>query len=208
MSNRNQWFIESANKIANCILVGLLWCLFSAGIITIGAAAAAGMYSMKKVVRQNIGYPWHTFIDSFRKNFRPLLPFCATFLAITSINLFGLYIVFIASSNYFSVFYMFFLVIALYFLISAQIHCYALQGLFVLNARELRSVTIRMTFSYPLRNLILVGLLVISAIICRYIWPLIFFLPGTFLLAASYLQEPMFHRFIRYTDPDDSDESE
>ena len=52
------------------IFSGILWCLFSLPVVTIGAASAALYYAAVKCVRHDRGHLWPVFWKGFRDNLR------------------------------------------------------------------------------------------------------------------------------------------
>ena len=58
------------NKIADMVILSVLWCLYSLPLVTIGAASAAMYHTVVKVIFQGRGYAFSTFRDSFRSSFR------------------------------------------------------------------------------------------------------------------------------------------
>ena len=52
------------------IFSGLLWCLFSLPLVTIGAASSALYYAAVKCIRHDRGRLSRVFLDGFRKNFK------------------------------------------------------------------------------------------------------------------------------------------
>lgn len=57
------------NKIADTLILSVLWVLCSLPIFTVGASSAAFYYAHQKCVRQRTGYVWQTFFTGFRSNF-------------------------------------------------------------------------------------------------------------------------------------------
>ena len=55
--------------LIDIIFSGILWCLFSLPIVTIGAASAALYYTSVKCIRRDRGRLWPVFWKGFRDNF-------------------------------------------------------------------------------------------------------------------------------------------
>lgn len=75
------------SRIADCILLSILWFVFSLPVITAGAATSALYYCVIKVLREDQGNTIHTFLKSFRANLKQgtivtLLALLAVFLVI------------------------------------------------------------------------------------------------------------------------------
>jgi uncharacterized membrane protein YesL len=80
-------------KITNCLIVSILWTIFSLPIITIGASSTALYYTVYKVIRNDTGHIWREFWNAFKNNFKQ-----STFLWI----IFLLIIAFLGVDCYFS----------------------------------------------------------------------------------------------------------
>ncbi len=63
-------FVQTCNKIADCICLSILWLIGSLPVFTIGAANTALYYSVNKCIRRSEGGVWNTFWHSFRMNFK------------------------------------------------------------------------------------------------------------------------------------------
>ena len=57
--------------LIDIIFSGLLWCLFSLPVVTVGAASAALYYTAVKCIRRERGRLWPVFWKGFRDNLRP-----------------------------------------------------------------------------------------------------------------------------------------
>lgn len=68
--NYDGLFVQTTNKIVDCICLSLLWLVSSLPVVTVGAATTALYYAMNKCVRRSEGGVWSTFWHSFRMNFR------------------------------------------------------------------------------------------------------------------------------------------
>ncbi|WP_416387741.1 DUF624 domain-containing protein [Eisenbergiella tayi] len=65
----------------------MLWCLCSLPLLTLGASSAALYHTAVKVIRQNRGYAFADFRDSFKGSLRQTFPF--TVLLVLVYVLFG-----------------------------------------------------------------------------------------------------------------------
>ena len=57
-------------KIADGLIVNILWVVFSLPIITAGAATTALYYTMYKVIQNDTGHVWKEFWRAFKTNFK------------------------------------------------------------------------------------------------------------------------------------------
>ncbi len=70
MFNYDNKVFEFINRVVDTMFVTLLWAVFSLPVITIGASTTAFYEAVHKVIRQNKGYIWRTFFNTFRSNFK------------------------------------------------------------------------------------------------------------------------------------------
>lgn len=70
MFNYDNKVFEFINRVVDTIFVALLWIVFSLPVITIGASTTAFYETVHKVLRQNKGYIWRTFWNTFLSNFK------------------------------------------------------------------------------------------------------------------------------------------
>ena len=57
-------------KLFDCIVLSVLWAVFSLPIITMGAATTALYYTVYHYLREEEGYLWKYFWNSFKENFK------------------------------------------------------------------------------------------------------------------------------------------
>ena len=62
--------MRNLNKIADAILMGLLWLICCLPVVTVGAASGAFYYAYQKSIRQGKGYPFKEFFRGFKANFQ------------------------------------------------------------------------------------------------------------------------------------------
>lgn len=58
------------SKLAECMILSILWFVFSLPVITFGASTSALYYSVVKVVRKDEGSALKDFWHSFKSNFK------------------------------------------------------------------------------------------------------------------------------------------
>ena len=62
--------IQSINKIVDCVILSIIWLIFSIPVITFGASTSALYYTVNKVIRHNRSHVWREFWGSFKANFK------------------------------------------------------------------------------------------------------------------------------------------
>ena len=87
MFQQDNAFIVFLNKLADMVILSVLFCVCCLPVFTIGAADAALYHTVVKVLRHNQGYAFATFRDSFKENFRQSVP--ATLLFLLAYVMFG-----------------------------------------------------------------------------------------------------------------------
>ena len=188
------------NKFIDLVILSLLWIVTSLPVITIGASTASAYNAVIKVTRQSRGYMWREFLFSFKDNFLITMPGLPVVLAAFAGIAYLIYQLFPYRQNFAYGIYLVFSVVLLLLVLLLAIHLFAASGRFDLTRGQLFQIAVKMTLSFPLRNLLLLFVVLGLAWITIVFWPLIFVLPGLFFLFLTYLLEPMFHRYINYPD--------
>ena len=75
MFNQDSTLMTILNKAADMVVLSVLWCLCSLPLLTLGASSAALYHTAVKVIRQNRGYAFADFRDSFKGSLRQTFPF-------------------------------------------------------------------------------------------------------------------------------------
>ena len=70
MFNYDSPLIQSLNKIVDCVILSMIWLLFSIPVITFGASTSALYYTVNKVIRHNRSHIWREFFGAFKANFK------------------------------------------------------------------------------------------------------------------------------------------
>lgn len=78
-------FVQTCNKIVDCICLSVLWLVASLPVLTIGASTTALYYAINVGIRYDKGGIWHAYWRSFRANFRQ-----ATILWLLLLPVYGL----------------------------------------------------------------------------------------------------------------------
>lgn len=87
--------------------------------------------------------------------------------------------------------------------LAAQIHGFALSGRFRLNRRELFTLIVRLTFRHPFKNFLLICIFVFAVELAIYYPPLLFIIPAGSFWLSSFIQEPLFKKYINYEEDND-----
>lgn len=203
MFNQDSTLMTILNKAADMVVLSVLWCLCSLPILTLGASSAALYHTAVKVIRQNRGYAFAAFRDSFKGSLRQTFPF--TVLLVLVYLLFGAtcYVCWQNPDSIIAGIYVFFSVFSILVCLAAQIHGFALSGRFRLNRRELFTLIVRLTFRHPFKNFLLICIFVFAVELAIYYPPLLFIIPAGSFWLSSFIQEPLFKKYINYEEDND-----
>ena len=188
------------NKFIDLVILSLLFIATSLPVITIGASFASAYNAVIKVARQSRGYMWKEYLTSLKDNFLITMPAVPVLLLSAAGIAYIIYQIFPYRNNMVYGAYLVFSILIFLLIILLSIHLFAASGRFDLTRGQLFGTALRLTLSSPLKNLLLLFVVLGLAWITIVFWPLIFVFPGLFFLFLTYLLEPMFHRFINYED--------
>lgn len=65
----NVW-IQKLNKIADLLILNIIWIFVSMPVVTVGAATTAVYYTINKVILKDEGSLWKAFWSAFKDNFK------------------------------------------------------------------------------------------------------------------------------------------
>lgn len=80
-------FITNFSKIADTLILCIVWLLCSIPIVTMGAASGALYYAYHKAIRQDRGHPYRAFFGAFKSNFWKATGIWLLILVFTAISL-------------------------------------------------------------------------------------------------------------------------
>ncbi|WP_455618742.1 DUF624 domain-containing protein [Eisenbergiella sp.] len=202
MFNQESTLVTILNKAADMVILSVLWCVCSLPVLTIGAASAALYHTSIRVLRQNRGYAFAAFRDSFKENLKQTIPFTALLLFLYA--LFGVtgYVCWQRPDSMIAGMYVFFSLFSILVCLTVQIHGFALMGRFHLSRQELFTLLVRLAFGHPVKNFLLLCLFLFAVELSIYYPPLLFIVPAGFFFLSSYLQEPVFKKHINYQEED------
>lgn len=193
-------FVSIVNRIADMVILSVLWCVFSLPLVTVGASSAALYHTVVKVIRQDRGYAFSTFTASFRSNLRQALAPTLLYLSVFGALGAACLVFWEDTDSILASSYVMLSMILLLLFAAAFLHTVALIGRFRLTGRELFTVVVRLSFRHLFRNILLLCMLVFALEAALYYLPLLFILPSGFSFLCSLIQEPLFSRYIRFED--------
>lgn len=198
---RNEGIMSFLNRIADFVILSTLWCVFSLPLITIGASTAALYHTTIKVIRQDRGYVFSTFLNSFKQNFRSTLLPTLIFGGALAVSGVTCYYFWEDTESLFSNSYVMFSMFCIVLLLLAMFHTFAAIGRFNLSRAELITVVTRMIFGHLMMNILIICLFIAAVQLVFIYIPLIFFIvPSALFFLLSLLEEPAFKKHIRFED--------
>ena len=91
--NPDNKFFTFMGKVADLMILSILWLICSLPIVTIGASTSALYYSTLKIARKEDTYPTRMFFHSFKQNLKQGIGLTLIFLLVTVFLFFDIQIV-------------------------------------------------------------------------------------------------------------------
>lgn len=187
------------DKLADCLIVSLLWLLSSLPIFTIGAATTALYYSVNQIICQNKGTLWKTFWTAFKENFKQATILWIIFLLILAFLLLDMYISFIMSGLVSTLKWILLLLFLLILFVIMWAHYWFSYISHISDPIKvvLKNTLIMCILHLP-KSLSLLALFTVCAIVLASSSRLAFLiviLPGFYMIAAHHLLERVFSQY-------------
>lgn len=204
MFNQYSTLMTILNKIADMVILSILWVLFCIPVLTIGASSAALYHTVVKVIRQERGYAFSTFMESFKSNLRQSIPYSLVFALLLSMFGATCYYCWQYPESLIANVYVSFSAFSFLVCVAAMIHCFALIGRFRLNRKEIFTLLVRLGLGHAGKNILILCVFVFAIEAGIYYPPLLFILPSGFAWICSYMQEPLFRKHISFEEEGDA----
>ena len=187
--------MRALQKIAESLLLSLLWLLFSIPVFTIGAASAALYYTTKKSLINNQGYVWSEFWEAFKSNFKQATPIWLLFLAYYVLSGINFYLF----SNYSdgglnSAIVM--LIIMLFFVSTLAFYYFPYIACFESTIKNALKNILYISYSNFQWSILLFILLAVSVIIFLLFPPIICVVPTLYALIANLIIGHIFKKYL------------
>ncbi len=200
MFTQDNKVLDIIYKVIDIIFVSILWLITSLPILTMGAATASMYNTVIKVHRQSRGYVLKNYFSSFKENLRSTLPFMPVILLLSAVLFLIGYLIFpnrtqLMYGAYLILTFCLFLELVLF-----SIHLFFLAGRFQMTRKQLLNTALRLSFSFGLRNLLILFVCFGLSWMTLEYWPLAMVFPGLFTFFMTYLEELTFHKVINYED--------
>ena len=194
-------FGKMGTVLADTMILGLLWLVFSIPLVTIGAATSAVFYVTTKKVSKREGYILRDFWKSFKESFLK-----ATVVWVLLIVVFMILILNIQNIRIVNLFQNFFLVVHFFLLIQVAfitIYVFPLIARFDMKITQLLRTAAFMAVRHFLTTILCAGLAVVILFISFEMPVLFVFAMGAYCYASSYLFVRVFKRYRPDLDPEE-----
>ncbi|NLZ83735.1 MAG: DUF624 domain-containing protein [Clostridiales bacterium] len=195
--NLENGFFTTLSKLADIIMISIVWCLLCIPIITIGPATTALYYATVKAIRRERGYLFREFFKSFKQNFKRgaiagvIMTLITLFL---SFDLLWAWMNMSAIKNS-SILLGIFIALSVMF-VCFSIYVYPILSRFDMTLKQLFKASIFMSVRHLPSTVVMFVVIALSAIGVFYIPILIFAVPAAATLIISLLMERIFKKYM------------
>lgn len=195
--NPDNSFFTALGKIADIIILSVVWSLLCIPIITIGPATTALYYATVKAIRRDRGYLFREFFKSFKQNFKRgaiagvILTLIALFLGF---DLFWAWMNMSALENS-SILLGIFIALTIMF-ICFSIYIFPILSRFEMTIKQLFKAAMFMSIKHLPFTLVMFAIIAISVIGIFFIPILIFVIPAGASFIISLLMERIFKKYM------------
>lgn len=200
-------FYTVTSKIVDLILLTLLWIVGCIPIVTILTSTASMYHTTVKCIRFDRGKVWEEFKEAYKKNLNQGVLLTVLFLAA------GLVIAYLdrrvlalSKSGTDAVFYMTvaMLILTVLFLINV-LWLIPVFSRFANTLGKIVQLTFVISIRYLIKSILMLLLLAVTVLLIWISLPLVIICPALFMLALSYLTEPVLHRYMPRQEEDNGD---
>lgn len=198
--NLENGFFTTLSKIADIILLSVVWSLLCIPIITIGPATTALYYATVKAIRRDRGYLFREFFKSFKQNFKRgtiagvILTLVALFLGF---DLVWSWMNMSAIENS-SVLLGIFIALTVMFL-CFSIYVFPILSRFEMTIKQLFKAAMFMAIKHLPSTVVMLAIIAICALGIFFIPILIFIIPAGATFIISLLMERIFKKYMPET---------
>lgn len=195
--NLDNGFFTTLGKLADIIMISIVWFLLCIPIITIGPATIALYYATVKAIRRERGYLFREFFKSFKQNFKRG---AITGVIMTLITLFlGFDLLWawmnMSAIKYSSILLGVFIALSVMF-VCFSIYVFPILSRFDMTIKQLFKASIFMSVRHLPSTVVMFVIIASSAIGVLFIPILIFVVPAAATLIISLLMERIFKKYM------------
>lgn len=203
----NSPFVQGLYKIANMILVSLIWILFCIPVFTAGASTVALYYTVQKNIKNSRGNSWNCFWQSFKENFKQSSVITLIFIAIAAVLLTDISIINTLSgmgkiAGYGRIFFYVVLVVLCIYAFWVYVYIARFQNT---TKQVMKNAMVLAVVHFP----VTVGVTAVGAFSVFLIWlvpVVICIMPATSVLMMSFLTEKVLRLYMTEEDKRNEDE--
>ena len=201
--NLDSPFWRFVGKLADAVLLNLMWILFSIPIVTIGASTTALYYCTMKVASDREGSSlFRDFWKSFKLNFKQSTIIWLICLALMAFFALDIYFYWGMESQLSSILCIIFVVFALV-LVCTMFYLFPLQAKFYNPIRKTFSFALIMQIRYFHWTLLMALIAALVGVATFYYSPMIIFGMGLVAFLQSYILNHVFKKYAPEEDPDE-----
>lgn len=159
--------MRGLGRIADFIILNLLWMLCSIPIFTIGASTTALYTVMMKIVKNEEGYIAKGFFEAFKENFKQSTIMWLIIMALSVLMLLDIRVSSVMNSEILQMLRIPFIII-LVFLVAFSIYAFALQARFINTVKNTMKNALILTFA-KLPYTILILIITIGTVLLTFV---------------------------------------
>ena len=205
--NYENKLMTGLNKICDCMMVSVLWCVLSIPIVTVGATTTALYYVVNKSIRHSRGYAYKEFFSAFKSNFKQSTIVWLVNLALLLFGAYDCYILYqlqgeISGANIIMAVIMALLI----FLIMWMTYVYPYMARFALPTKALMKNCAIIAIANFFWSLLLLVLFVVAIVAFVLLPPIALFLPVIYMVIANRILEKVFRKYMSDEDIEAEDD--
>lgn len=197
----NNKVFSALSKVADSVILGILWLVCSISVITLGASSAAFYYAYTKCIRQERGYVLEAFFHGFKTNFKQAT---LSWLILIALAVFGFFdcfvLIAIGGTSPISSVLLAIMILVLFVLSLLALCLFPYIARYENTWKESIKNSLLILFSNFLWAVLLLLILFAAAFLAVCIPILSIFMPAAYMFFANKILE---HVFQKYMQPDD-----
>ncbi|MCL2170871.1 MAG: DUF624 domain-containing protein [Defluviitaleaceae bacterium] len=194
-------FGKMGQALADMMMLGVLWLVFSLPLFTIGASTTAVFYVTTRMVSKKDGAIWRDFWGSFRQNFVKATAIWVILALILLLLIFNIQNIWILD-GFRTVFYVF-QIILMAQLVFVMIYAFPLLSRLEMTIGQLLRTAIFMAHRHFLTTLINLGLMALIFVTSWQLPFLFLFFMGIYSYFSSFLLMKIFKKYRPDIDPEE-----
>lgn len=199
--NIDNKFFQGLSKVVDCVVLSILWVVSCIPVFTVGAATTALYYAVNKVIRHSRGYIWQEFWDAFRSNFKQatlVWLICLAAMAFMGMDCYIMLQYARAGERIGSLYIVF--VIFLVLLVMWQSYLFPYIARFAIGTKAVFQNAALIAVANLPWSLLLLVLIAAACLVAWILPPIALFLPGAYMVAANYILERVFRKYMTEED--------